>query len=82
MLLLKLSITFSQHIGRFCFFLGVGQSSLVGSLLVIIGLYMLLWGKNREAKDSINRIAYEADGVKDEEPKLQVITVSSDSRCP
>ncbi|OWM72247.1 WAT1-related protein At3g30340-like [Punica granatum] len=55
--------------------------SVIGSLLVIIGLYILLWGKNKEAKDSIKRIAQEAEEVKEEEPKLQVITVSSDSRC-
>lgn len=60
------------------FFLG----SLVGSVLVIAGLYILLWGKNREAKDSIHRIAQEAERVEEDEPKLQVITVSSDSRHP
>ncbi|KAK4796861.1 hypothetical protein SAY86_029187 [Trapa natans] len=41
--------------------------SLVGSVMVIFGLYILLWGKNREAKDTINMVAREAEGV---EPKL------------
>jgi hypothetical protein len=50
---------------------------------VIIGLYILLWGKNKEMQNHATRVAQEAEEIKEQEPPLQVVsTVSCDSRCP
>ncbi|XP_030472115.2 WAT1-related protein At3g30340 isoform X2 [Syzygium oleosum] len=54
--------------------------SLLGSVIVIIGLYILLWGKNKELKDRIMKVVQEAEEIKEQEPKLQVITVSCESQ--
>ncbi|KAH8518171.1 hypothetical protein H0E87_000123 [Populus deltoides] len=57
--------------------------SLLGSIFVIIGLYILLWGKNKEMQNHATRVAQEAEEIKEQEPPLQVVsTVSCDSRCP
>ncbi|KAI6706922.1 hypothetical protein NL676_009884 [Syzygium grande] len=50
--------------------------ALAWSVIVIIGLYILLWGKNKELKDRIMKVAQEAEEIKEQEPKLQVVTVS------
>lgn len=54
-------------------------SSLLGSVIVIIGLYILLWGKNKEMQDCVLKVAQEAKEIKEQEPKLQVVTVSRES---
>ncbi|XP_059444558.1 WAT1-related protein At3g30340-like isoform X1 [Corylus avellana] len=56
-------------------------SSLLGSIIVIIGLYILLWGKNKEMKICATKLAQEAEGIKEQESQLQVIAVSCESRC-
>ncbi|XP_059444559.1 WAT1-related protein At3g30340-like isoform X2 [Corylus avellana] len=55
--------------------------SLLGSIIVIIGLYILLWGKNKEMKICATKLAQEAEGIKEQESQLQVIAVSCESRC-
>ncbi|KAG8661354.1 WAT1-related protein At3g30340 [Manihot esculenta] len=56
--------------------------SLLGSIIVIIGLYFLLWGKNKEMQNHAIKVAQEAEEMKEQESQLQVMTVSCDSRCP
>ncbi|KAL3738454.1 hypothetical protein ACJRO7_019917 [Eucalyptus globulus] len=56
--------------------------SLLGSVIVIIGLYILLWGKNKEMQDCAMKVAQEAEQIKEQEPKLQVVTVSCESQNP
>lgn len=58
-------------------------SSLLGSIIVIIGLYILLWGKKKEMQNCAIKVAQEqAEEIKQQEPQLQVLTVSTDSDCP
>ncbi|KAJ6752390.1 hypothetical protein OIU85_002787 [Salix viminalis] len=52
--------------------------SVLGSIFVMIGLYILLWGKSKEMKNHATRVAQEAEETKEQE----VVTVSCDSRCP
>lgn len=54
--------------------------SLLGSLIVIFGLYILLWGKKKEMQNFVSKLAQEAEENKTQEPHLPVITVSCDSR--
>lgn len=55
--------------------------SLLGSIVVIIGLYILLWGKKKEMQNFVSKLAQEAEENKtQQEPHLQVIPVPSDSR--
>ncbi|KAL4385376.1 hypothetical protein GQ457_15G011560 [Hibiscus cannabinus] len=56
--------------------------SLLGSIVVIIGLYILLWGKNREMQNCASTIAQQAKEIREQETQLPVITVSCDSSCP
>ncbi|XP_044477599.1 WAT1-related protein At3g30340-like [Mangifera indica] len=57
--------------------------SLLGSIIVIIGLYILLWGKKKEMQNCAIKVAQEqAEEIKQQEPQLQVLTVSTDSDCP
>lgn len=57
--------------------------SLLGSITVIAGLYILLWGKNKEAQSWEAKITQDAEEVKpQEQPPLQVIAIASDSPCP
>lgn len=68
------------------------MSSLLGSIIVIIGLYILLWGKKKEMQKCMAKLAQEAEAIKEleqplpiKEPEqsLSVIRVSvDDSRCP
>ncbi|WCJ26686.1 nodulin MtN21 /EamA-like transporter family protein [Euphorbia peplus] len=55
--------------------------SLLGSMIVIIGLYILLWGKSKEIENRTTKLVQEAD-QQNKEQDPQVITVSCDSRCP
>ncbi|PON93003.1 Plant-drug/metabolite exporter [Trema orientale] len=54
--------------------------SLLGSIVVIIGLYILLWGKKKEMQNYVTKLAQETEENKAQEPHLPVITVSCDSR--
>ncbi|XP_042950289.1 WAT1-related protein At3g30340-like [Carya illinoinensis] len=55
--------------------------SLLGSIVVIIGLYILLWGKNDELKTCVSKLAQESEEVKEQDQsQMQVIAVSCDSR--
>ncbi|KAK8586010.1 hypothetical protein V6N13_130536 [Hibiscus sabdariffa] len=56
--------------------------SLLGSIVVILGLYILLWGKNREMQNCASTIAQQAKEIREQEAQLPVITVSCDSSCP
>ncbi|XVE64556.1 hypothetical protein DITRI_Ditri07aG0109800 [Diplodiscus trichospermus] len=56
--------------------------SLLGSIVVIIGLYILLWGKKKEVKNSASKNAQEVKEIREQEAQLQVITVAYDSICP
>ncbi|KAK9275651.1 hypothetical protein L1049_022918 [Liquidambar formosana] len=58
--------------------------SLLGSTTVIAGLYILLWGKKKETQNcvSVTKLPQETAEIKSQEPQLQVITVTCDSRCP
>lgn len=58
------------------------MSSVLGSVSVIAGLYILLWGKKKEAENCSMELAQEAEEVKDQEAQLQVTTITYGSRCP
>jgi deoxyadenosine/deoxycytidine kinase len=52
--------------------------------LVMIGLYILLWGKNKEMKNRLIKLGEEAEkNNKEQEPQPQIqhLTVSCESRC-
>ncbi|XP_010553571.1 PREDICTED: WAT1-related protein At3g30340-like [Tarenaya hassleriana] len=51
--------------------------SLLGSMIVIIGLYTLLWGKRKEIKTS-----QEGQNPKEEDPQLHGLRVLGDPPCP
>ena len=57
-------------------------SSLLGSIVVIVGLYILLWGKKKEMQKCATKLVQESEAIKEQEPHLPAITVSVDSRCP
>ncbi|KAJ4711757.1 WAT1-related protein [Melia azedarach] len=62
---------------------GLHLGSLLGSITVIIGLYILLWGKNKEMQNCASKVAQEAEENKEQEPQLQgIAVVSSASICP
>ncbi|CAB4280346.1 unnamed protein product [Prunus armeniaca] len=56
--------------------------SLLGSVIVIIGLYILLWGKKKEMQKCVTKLVQETDAIKEQEAHLPAITVSIDSRRP
>ncbi|XWS48701.1 hypothetical protein CRYUN_Cryun13aG0098900 [Craigia yunnanensis] len=60
------------------FFPGTPMNSLLGSIVVIIGLYILLWGKKKEMQNCASKIAQEAKEIREQETQLSVITVSCD----
>ncbi|KAG4977755.1 hypothetical protein JHK86_037229 [Glycine max] len=62
--------------------------SVMGSILVIIGLYILLWGKSMEMQNRVVKLVQEAEETKEQEPQPQIqqLTVyvhaeSCDSQC-
>ncbi|KAE8727345.1 putative methyltransferase PMT18 [Hibiscus syriacus] len=57
------------------------KNSFLGSIVVILGLYILLWGKNREMQNSASKNAQQAKEIREQEAQLPVITVSCDSSC-
>ncbi|CAK9170316.1 unnamed protein product [Ilex paraguariensis] len=56
--------------------------SLLGSIVVIVGLYALLWGKNKEMPKCEPNVAHQTEEIKDQEPQFQVVEISCDSRPP
>ncbi|XP_022862128.1 WAT1-related protein At4g01440-like isoform X2 [Olea europaea var. sylvestris] len=55
--------------------------SLIGSITVMAGLYMLLWGKNKEMKNQEIKVVQseETQETKEQEPQFQVIGITSES---
>ncbi|KAK7302974.1 hypothetical protein RJT34_13872 [Clitoria ternatea] len=56
--------------------------SVMGSILVMIGLYILLWGKSMEMQNRVTKLVQQAEEIKEQElqPQRQVhLTVSCDS---
>ncbi|GMJ06315.1 Usually multiple acids move in and out Transporters 32 [Hibiscus trionum] len=56
--------------------------SLLGSIVVILGLYILLWGKNRDMQIGASKIVQQAKEISEQEAQLPVITVSCGSSFP
>ncbi|KAI3453282.1 hypothetical protein Pfo_009945 [Paulownia fortunei] len=56
--------------------------SVIGSVSVIAGLYILLWGKDREMQKQDNKLVQETEEIKDQEPEFQVIKISVESERP
>ncbi|KAG8374495.1 hypothetical protein BUALT_Bualt10G0000800 [Buddleja alternifolia] len=50
--------------------------SLMGSVIVIAGLYILLWGKDKEMRKNDIKLVQETEEIKDQEPEFQVKTRS------
>ncbi|KAF7149519.1 hypothetical protein RHSIM_Rhsim02G0255300 [Rhododendron simsii] len=46
--------------------------SLLGSITVIAGLYILLWGKNKEMQNCVAKVSQGTEEIKDQEPSSQV----------
>ncbi|KAM1209326.1 hypothetical protein ACFX2J_014882 [Malus domestica] len=56
--------------------------SVLGSVIVIAGLYILLWGKKKEMQKCATKLVQESEAIKEQESHLLAITVSVDSRRP
>ncbi|MED6137127.1 hypothetical protein PIB30_062059 [Stylosanthes scabra] len=55
--------------------------SVLGSILVMMGLYILLWGKSKEIKNHVNKLVQEhAEEIKEQDPEIQEPAVSCDPR--
>lgn len=52
--------------------------SVIGSAIVIAGLYFLLWGKNRE----MQKVAHETEEKKEKELPFKDLETNSESRIP
>ena len=59
-------------------------SSLVGSAIVVIGLYILLWGKNKEIMQNsgVAKGDPEIEKAKIQDPESHPTTVTCDSKDP
>ncbi|XP_027348616.1 WAT1-related protein At3g30340-like [Abrus precatorius] len=44
--------------------------SVMGSMLVMIGLYILLWGKSKEMQNGMSQFAQEVEEIKEQEPHV------------
>ncbi|CAL0334713.1 unnamed protein product [Lupinus luteus] len=53
--------------------------SVVGSITVMVGLYILLWGKNKEMQDRVKKLVQGVEEVKGQESQTQHIVMSFDS---
>ncbi|KAL3651061.1 hypothetical protein CASFOL_007464 [Castilleja foliolosa] len=53
--------------------------SVIGSVTVIGGLYILLWGKDKEMQNQDKRLAVETDEKTMQEPEFQVVKISVES---
>ncbi|KAF8379883.1 hypothetical protein HHK36_027348 [Tetracentron sinense] len=56
--------------------------SVLGSILVIAGLYILLWGKSKEAQNFVTKQAQTAVENEDQESQSQVVPVTMELLCP
>ena len=54
--------------------------SVIGSMLVMLGLYILLWGKSKERQNRVTNLVEEVGEAKEQDPQLQHIAISCDSR--
>ncbi|KAF7840344.1 WAT1-related protein [Senna tora] len=54
--------------------------SVLGSILVMVGLYIVLWGKKKEMQNRMMKLAQQPQQIK-EQQQQQIIKVSCDSRC-
>lgn len=63
----KALIAIEQTTHLLTFFFAAVMSSVLGSAIVIAGLYILLWGKKKDAEDCSKEPAKEAEEVKDQE---------------
>ncbi|KAK7245540.1 hypothetical protein RIF29_40386 [Crotalaria pallida] len=55
--------------------------SVVGSILVMVGLYILLWGKSKEKQNRVTKLTQDAVEIKEQESQTQQhIVISCDSR--
>lgn len=52
------------------------MNSMLGSIIVIIGLYILLWGKKKEMQNCAPKLTQE---IKEEDPHLEIISNSDPS---
>ncbi|KAK6146555.1 hypothetical protein DH2020_020424 [Rehmannia glutinosa] len=53
--------------------------SVIGSVTVIAGLYILLWGKDKEMQKQDTKIVDETEEITDQEPEFQVVKISVES---
>ncbi|KAL0446574.1 UNVERIFIED_CONTAM: WAT1-related protein [Sesamum latifolium] len=56
--------------------------SLIGSVTVIAGLYILLWGKDKEMQKQEQKLVQGTEEIKDQEQEFQVIKLSVESGHP
>ncbi|KAL0287365.1 UNVERIFIED_CONTAM: WAT1-related protein [Sesamum angustifolium] len=56
--------------------------SLIGSVTVIAGLYILLWGKDKEMQKPEQKLVQGTEEIKDQEHEFQVIKLSVESGHP
>ncbi|MED6155081.1 hypothetical protein PIB30_002289 [Stylosanthes scabra] len=56
--------------------------SVLGSILVMMGLYILLWGKSKEIENRVNKLVQDhAEETKEQDPEIQQLpALSCDSR--
>lgn len=59
------------------------SNSLIGSVTVIAGLYILLWGKDKEMQNQEKSVqVQETEELKDQETEFQVIKISVELEHP
>lgn len=51
--------------------------SLIGSVTVMAGLYILLWGKDKEIRNQGTQLGQQTEGLKESEPQFQVLKLFS-----
>ncbi|PIN09541.1 hypothetical protein CDL12_17879 [Handroanthus impetiginosus] len=56
--------------------------SLIGSVTVIAGLYILLWGKDKEMQKQETKLVQETEEIKEQEPEFQTIKISVEPEHP
>ncbi|KAL1289022.1 WAT1-related protein At3g30340-like isoform X2 [Arachis ipaensis] len=58
--------------------------SVLGSMLVMMGLYILLWGKSKEIQNCVIKLVQDSEQsqqTKEQDPEIQEATVSCDYQC-
>jgi hypothetical protein len=56
-----------QIASLFLYFVVIHACSVLGSILLILGLYILLWGKKRDASEASSSSSSSAAAAKEEE---------------